>query len=325
MQLRQDPTAGSTVSMSTSVSMDRSAPAAPRISTRRAALSWIELIPLTITAIAVGGAVFSADYYLGDLSERASHPMHPLLRSSGTVGQSVGIVTLLGFLFLWLYPLRKALGSKRSLGAIPRWLDVHIAVGLSLPALGAVHSAWRFGGIIGLGFWAMIVVVLSGIAGRYLYTRVPRSRAGVELNVEQIAGEQRRELLELASLLELAPEAVSELLGKPRDEGRPRSLGAIVLRLVRDDFRRRRLLRQFQTQAARRGSHYAELDRQSLKRVRNLAMQQIRLGQQLRMLEQTQRLLKLWHVAHRPVAVTAFLAVLTHVVVVVLMGATWFW
>ena len=311
--------------MSTSVSSLRSAPSTPRIATRRAALSWIELIPAAITACALGSGALLADYYLGDLAARAQHPLHPLLRSSGTIGQSVGIATLLGFLFLWLYPLRKALGPRRPLGAIPRWLDVHIAVGLSLPALGAVHSAWRFGGIIGLGYWAMIVVVLSGIAGRYLYTRVPRSRAGVELSVEQIAGEQRRELLELASLLALSPEAVSELLGKPSDEGRPRSLAAIILRLVRDDWRRRRLLRQFQARAAKQGTRLAKLDRKSLKRVRSLAMQQIKLGQQLRMLEQTQRVLRLWHIAHRPVAVTAFLAVATHVVVVVLVGATWFW
>jgi hypothetical protein len=39
----------------------------------------------------------------------------------------------------------------------------------------------------------------------------------------------------------------------------------------------------------------------------------------------TQRVLRLWHVAHRPVAITAFLAVATHVVVVVLFGATWFY
>jgi hypothetical protein len=43
------------------------------------------------------------------------------------------------------------------------------------------------------------------------------------------------------------------------------------------------------------------------------------------MLEATQRVFRLWHVAHRPVALTALLAVLVHVAVVVALGATWLW
>jgi len=50
-----------------------------------------------------------------------------------------------------------------------------------------VHAAWRFRGVIGLGFWSMMVVWLSGIVGRYIYARIPRGRAGVELTREEIA------------------------------------------------------------------------------------------------------------------------------------------
>jgi hypothetical protein len=49
------------------------------------------------------------------------------------------------------------------------------------------------------------------------------------------------------------------------------------------------------------------------------------LTQQARMLAATQRLFRFWHVAHRPFAITALVAVLVHVGVVVAMGATWFW
>jgi hypothetical protein len=48
------------------------------------------------------------------------------------------------------------------------------------------------------------------------------------------------------------------------------------------------------------------------------------LGQQARMLEATQQVFRFWHAAHKPVAFTALIAVLIHVVVVVAMGATWF-
>jgi hypothetical protein len=43
------------------------------------------------------------------------------------------------------------------------------------------------------------------------------------------------------------------------------------------------------------------------------------------MLAATHRVFRFWHVAHRPVAVTALVAVVVHVVVVVAFGATWLW
>jgi hypothetical protein len=49
------------------------------------------------------------------------------------------------------------------------------------------------------------------------------------------------------------------------------------------------------------------------------------LTQQVRMLGATHRLFHLWHVAHRPFAITALVAVVVHVGVVVAMGMTWFW
>jgi hypothetical protein len=49
------------------------------------------------------------------------------------------------------------------------------------------------------------------------------------------------------------------------------------------------------------------------------------LTQQARILEGTRAVFRFWHVAHRPFAFAALVAVLVHVGVVVAMGATWFW
>jgi hypothetical protein len=49
------------------------------------------------------------------------------------------------------------------------------------------------------------------------------------------------------------------------------------------------------------------------------------LTQQARMLDATQRVFRLWHIAHRPFAFAALVAVFVHVGVVVAMGMTWFW
>ena len=47
------------------------------------------------------------------------------------------------------------------------------------------------------------------------------------------------------------------------------------------------------------------------------------LGQQIRMLDATQRLFRYWHIAHRPFAITALVAVLLHVVSAIVLGVTW--
>lgn len=291
---------------------------------RKSSVSIVEAWPLFWSVVFLAGSLYASSYYFADLADRARHPWHPWLRSSGYIGQSAGIATLLGFLFLWLYPLRKKLGPGVRIGSIPKWLDVHIAAGLTLPLLGAVHAGWRFGGIIGLGYWAMMIVVASGVAGRYLYRRVPRSRAGVELSVEQIAGEERRMIQELSVLLSLAPEQVRALLATSASARVPRGVLATFGHLIREDFRRRSVLRSLRKRVAAQGGNLAVLDGAKMKRLRVLARQQISMSQQLRALEQTQRVLGYWHVAHRPIAVTAFFAVAAHVVVVVLFGATWF-
>ena len=90
------------------------------------------------------------------------------------------------------------------------------------------------------------------------------------------------------------------------------------LGLFRDDLARWRAVRRF-------SASMHQLDRRTLRQIARLAGREAALDQQARMLEATQRVFRFWHVAHRPVAITALLAVLVHVVVVVALGATWFW
>jgi hypothetical protein len=59
--------------------------------------------------------------------------------------------------------------------------------------------------------------------------------------------------------------------------------------------------------------------------VRQLARREMALSQQMRLLDATHRLFRFWHVAHRPVALAALVAVAVHVGVAVAMGVTWFY
>lgn len=169
---------------------------------------------LILVGVLAAIALWGAPYYVLPLSERVRSPLHPWLRPSGYVGQSAGIASLAVMLFLWLYPLRKRWRWLAFTGSLARWLDVHVMVALMLPLFVAIHAAWRFDGLIGLGVLSMMVVWASGIVGRYLYVRIPRGKAGIELTREEIAIQRKALLGQIASRVRLDADVTAATLGQ---------------------------------------------------------------------------------------------------------------
>ena len=278
-----------------------------------------------LTLILVGITIAGLPYYLAPVSERVRSPFHPWLKPAGYIGQSAGILAVTIFLFLWLYPLRKQARWLAWTGSVARWLDVHVLAALVLPLLVAVHSAWRFEGLIGLGFWSMMVVWASGVVGRYLYARIPRGKAGIEMTLEEIAARRKQLLEEIATNTGLAVDLVEHTLAVDRaPDARPGILGTFF-RYVRDDVARRRGARRLRRLYRQSGPHRRRQDRLALKITLRLARREMALTQQARMLDATHAVFRFWHVLHRPVAIAALVAVVVHVAVVVALGATWLW
>ena len=262
-------------------------------------------------------------YYLLPMGERVRSPLHAWYKPSGYIGQSAGITALVIFLFLWLYPLRKKFRWLGWTGAIGRWLDVHVTVALTLPLLLAIHAAWRFEGLIGLGYASILVVCASGVVGRYLYTRIPRSRNGIKLSIEEVTSERKSLLTVIAGSTGLDPHEIERSLKVNPDPYTGLGIVATLLRMVRDDVARWRTARELGRRWARLAGTTA--DREAVRRAVKLANREMALTQQSRMLGTTQRLFRYWHVAHRPFALAALGAVLIHVAIVVALGVTWLW
>ncbi|HEX4932163.1 MAG TPA: hypothetical protein VFV33_03230, partial [Gemmatimonadaceae bacterium] len=271
-------------------------------------LSAQQLATIVLILALVAANLVGAPYYLSSSAERVRDPMHKLLRPSGLVGQSAGIAAFLIFVFLWLYPLRKKVRALAFTGAIGKWLDVHVTSALALPLILTIHAAWRSQGVIGIGFASMLVVCASGIVGRYLYVRIPRARSGAELSRDEAAAERNRLVDAIAEMTGLHPLTVEETLAvaSPSDEK------AGVLTVLRDLFlndlnrwrRTRELRRRFRAMEGGRVIPPA-----ALSRAVKLADREIALAQQLRMLDATQRVFRYWHIAHKPFALTALVAV----------------
>jgi len=268
---------------------------------------------------------WGASYYLASPGARARHPLHALLRPSGAVGQSAGIAAFAIFVFLWLYPARKKWRRLAFTGSVGQWLDVHVTSALVLPLLLAVHAAWHSDGVIGLGLVAMLVVIASGVVGRYLYTRIPRARTGVELSREDVSA-ARLDLLHRLAETTGQPVATLEALLGAEGEAEAPGLLAAVRRMLLNDLTRRRRCRELRRRwAAAQGMDGHSLAGRALDEAVALADREMALAQQVRMLDATHRVFRFWHVAHRPFAITALVAVVIHIAVVVSLGATWFW
>jgi hypothetical protein len=85
------------------------------------------------------------------------------------VGHGLGIV---GFLLMVVaetaYSWRKR-PARTGPGPTVRWLQLHVVAGLVGPYLVLLHSAFRFRGLAGVLSLLTLVIVVSGVAGRYWY------------------------------------------------------------------------------------------------------------------------------------------------------------
>ena len=298
--------------------------ASPRAPTSRAEKShtppFVPKAVLAGVAPLVMLAIAGSRYYALPMAERLRSPWNPWLGPTGWIGQSAGLLAFVLFAFLWLYPVRKRMSRASYLGPIPRWLDAHIAAGVVMPFAGAVHAGFRFEGLIGLGYFSMMVVGLSGVVGRYLYVRIPRGRAGLELSREQVSAERRDILAAIVESTGLDPRRVLDLL-RPVPAAAGGNLLAILGRMFRDDLDRRRAIRGLEIEMRRAP---VKIETSKLRKVAKLARREMALAQQIRFLEATNKVFRLWHAFHLPFAIMAFIAVAVHVFVAVIFGVTWF-
>jgi hypothetical protein len=123
----------------------------------------------------LAGALITGIYALVVFWTRAIPPAGELF------GHLLGVF---GFLLMLmtevLYSLRKRSRLARW-GRMSSWLQFHIFTGLVGPYMVLLHTSWKFNGLAGATTLLTVVIVVSGFIGRYIYTRVPRTLEGVEI------------------------------------------------------------------------------------------------------------------------------------------------
>jgi hypothetical protein len=72
-----------------------------------------------------------------------------------------------------LYPIMRRFSFFRVMASNTMWFDFHLMAGTIGPMFILLHTAWKLDNWISTAFWSMVIVFLSGVIGRYLYTQMP--------------------------------------------------------------------------------------------------------------------------------------------------------
>jgi hypothetical protein len=276
---------------------------------------------LTVVWLGVAGTTlfWGLDYYRLPLTERAFSPLAPLFSPTGLVGHGFGIVgTAMIVVGVLGYAARKRSAWLARLGALRHWLTVHIFLCTLGPYLVLLHTTFKFGGLVSVAFWSMAIVVASGVFGRYVYVRIPKTLNGSFLGMEAVRDRVRQLATSLEERGQLNVAQLEAAMALPAPGSRAPGLVSSLALAVVEDFRsvarRARVRRLLHTHAVPRPLH-GELLR--------LTREQAKLRQQALILDPFRRLFRYWHVVHLPLAIVMFVILGVHVTVAILFGYTW--
>jgi hypothetical protein len=232
-------------------------------------------------------------------------------RASELFGHSIGIM---GFIMMLmtetLYSLRKRSRSARW-GRMSSWLEFHIFTGIVGPYLVLLHSSWKFNGLAGVVMLMTVLIVASGFVGRYIYTAVPRTAEGVEIEARQLEEQMAAADAAIQTWLRAPESALRDLARNfaSAPVGSAGQLSLVVGRGILDWsyqlnwwLQRRRLNPKQRAQA---------------RKLEALVSRRRALEVQLASLAMARRLLALWHAIHIPLGLVLFSAAFVHIVAAV--------
>jgi hypothetical protein len=205
-----------------------------------------------------------------------------------------------------VYSVRKRAPWLQWLGSLRLWLSFHIFTGIVGPFLVLLHSAFSVGGVAGLALGLAWIVVMSGLFGRYVYTAVPRTRAGIEWSRDELAARVEELEKEMEAWLAHRPMAVetwTRVAGPPLN---PRHGLGVLLRTFSDFWYSRRVHAMLRTLERVERTRFGELER--------LLRRRRRLERQMASLDWAHRWMSLWRLAHLPLGAALFTSALVHMI-----------
>ena len=241
------------------------------------------------------------------------------------LGYWLGIVGGSLMLLLILYPAGKKSTILRRLGLVKHWFRIHMIFGLVGPLLVLYHCNFNVTAVnSAVALYSMIAVAVSGLVGRYFYTRIHRGLYGKRANIEGLREEISDAAKNSRGLAAILPNFINEL-------------HAVSAKLTGDEYTRSISMRHclswtfkyytvrirlhvlINKELRERATNSSALNNnmKNLRKTANgYAAQQVGLMRQVAQLALFERLFSLWHVFHMPLFLLLIVSALVHVLAV---------
>jgi hypothetical protein len=238
------------------------------------------------------------------------------------VGYWLGIAGGSLMLLLLLYPLRKRIKVLRALGTVGFWFRAHMILGVLGPVLVLWHANFRFGSInSNVALIAMLVVAISGVVGRYLYSKIHVGLYGRKAEVREILADADALRQAIGADLPVADRVVEQLSAFAQlGTVAPKSVLTGLLRVpavsVRASVVRMRLIadaRQAITAEGRRLGWSRKARRLRLAGFAEMVTLHIAAVKKAAAFAFYERLFGLWHVFHLPLFFLLVIAAIIHI------------
>ncbi|MCU0332174.1 MAG: hypothetical protein MUE93_01760 [Ignavibacteriaceae bacterium] len=281
---------------------------------------YVALFLVVGISVSVLLAIYGLDYYSTPLEERFFNPYHNLLKPSGALGHGLGIIgTLMMIVGVSVYMIRKRYRRFFSFGYLKHWLEFHIFLCSVGPVLVLYHTAFKFGGIVSVSFWSMVLVVLSGVVGRFIYLQIPRTIQGQEISINELNSMKEKLAIRVRSVLSEDSSTLLEF-EKISSTDRYKSFKLLTAAgfIVRDFFDIKRVMKLLKMRTKLLGIGKSEKDE-----LIKAAKSEIVIARRIALLRTSQKLFHWWHIFHLPFAIAMFVIMIIHVAVTIIFGYKW--
>ena len=275
----------------------------------------------TLSAIVIVCTLFltfyGASYYGTSMEERFYHPAHKVLKPSGMYGHGLGILgTILILIGVFGYMARKRIKSWSRIGVLKYWLEFHIFLCILGPIFILFHTAFKFGGIVSISFWSMVIVVASGVVGRFIYKQIPRTIQGRALGLNEIKEMKDSVQNELSDWF-LKEGVTNPLPSLALADNEEASVNSIT------NYFKKYIAEHRQVSQMRSALKSAGLPGEKNQMIIKLVKDEFGLNRRIKSLKLMQKLFRYWHVAHLPFAIIMLIIMVIHVIVTLMFGYKW--
>jgi hypothetical protein len=165
----------------------------------------------------------------------------------------------------------------------------------------------------------MVAVVLSGVIGRFIYVRIPRTIQGQELDIKQLnemssglSTQLSREISNSENIIARIENVVNHFTY------RDTTLFNSFMFIIKDYIGIRSALSKI-----KKDMRKLNISNLKAREILRLSKSKMIISQRIALLHTMQKVFRYWHIVHLPFAITMFIIMFVHVTVTIMFGYKW--